>query len=202
MLYQYNTITDNFFQYQTPQSLINAVKHRSCEATRCAQRFEESQTEFNKLKFDPKEISILDFAPKLFKYYGIKIGGRIEDFYPQSIRCNNIAFVGEIIPPRLTASNKKELYDKACKNYKNTHEILKKFSDNPTPILIINDISIYLHVGSKNFLLDTINKANTFFGNSYYGTSIKKNFAKVFSLKEKRSVEYITSKFENSYSMD
>ncbi len=151
-------------------------------------------------KFDPKEISILDFAPKLFKYYGIKIGGKIEDFYPQSIRCNNVTFVGEIIPPRLTASNKKDLYDNACKNYKKTYEILKIFSDNPTPILIINDISIYLHIGSKNFLLDTINKANTFFGNSYYGTSIKKNFAKVFSLKEKRSVEYIISKFENSYS--
>ena len=29
----------------------------------------------------PNEISILDFGPKLFKHYGIKIGGRIEDFY-------------------------------------------------------------------------------------------------------------------------
>ena len=33
-------------------------------------------------KIKPNEISILDFGPKLFKYYDIKIGGRIEDFYP------------------------------------------------------------------------------------------------------------------------
>jgi hypothetical protein len=131
---------------------------------------------------EPNEISILDFGPKLFKHYGIKIGGRIEDFYPQSLKCNNIAFLGEIIPPRLTSSNKKQLYDNACKNYEKTSEILNKFNENPTSILIINDISIYLHLGSKQYLLDTIRKANTFFGNTYYGTSIKQDFAKLFSL--------------------
>lgn len=147
----------------------------------------------------PNEICILDFGPKLFKFYGIKIGGRIEDFYPQSLKCNNIGFIGEIIPPRLRASNKEQLYDNACKNYEKTSEALKKFNDNPTSVLIINDVSIYLHLGSRHHLLDTIKKSNTFFGNSYYGTSINQDFAKLFSLKEKRMIEFLMKNVDFSY---
>jgi len=148
---------------------------------------------------NPNEISILDFGPKLFKHYGIKIGGRIEDFYPQSLKCNIIGFLGEIIPPRLTSSNKKQFYENACKNYEKTSEILEKFNDNPTSILIINDISIYLHLGSKRHLLDIIKNSDTFFGNTFYGTSIKQDFTRLFSLKEKRRIEFLLKNVDFSY---
>ncbi len=147
----------------------------------------------------PKEISILDFAPKLSIINNLKIGGKIEDFYPQSIICNNISFEGEIIPPRLNANNKKELYQYALFNYEKTHKILNSFYDNPTLFLIINDISIYLHNGNKKFLLESIQKASTFFGNTYYGSSIKRNFTTFFSLKEKRSVNFIIKRIDKSY---
>lgn len=148
---------------------------------------------------DPKEISILDFAPPLSFIKNNKIGGKIEDFYKNSVRCNNINFKGEIIPPRLKAINSRELYQNACKNYKKTYKILKLFKDNPTSILIINDISIYLHIGNKKPLIDSIRKSNTFFGNSYYGSSIKTDFITLFSLREKRLVEYLVKKIDNSY---
>lgn len=150
-------------------------------------------------QISPKEISILDFAPPINVIKNIRIGGKIKDFYQNSVICNNIYFEGDIIPPRLNARNKKELYENACKNYKKTFKILKFFNDNPTKILIINDISIYLHIGNKNLLLKAINKSNTFFGNSYYGSSIKSDFATLFSLREKRIVEYFIKKIEYSY---
>ena len=148
---------------------------------------------------DPKDITILDFAPKLSIINELKIGGKIEDFYDKSRGCNNLSFEGEIIPPRLNANNKKELYENALKNYNKTHETLKDFNENPTSILIINDISIYLHKGNKKYLLETIKKASTFFGNSYYGSSIKRNFATIFSLKEKRSVKYLLKRVDNAF---
>ena len=86
---------------------------------------------------NPKDITILDFAPKLSNIRGLKIGGKIEDFYPQSIKCNNISIEGEIIPPRLNANNKKELYQYAQMNYEKTYEILEIFNQEPTSILII-----------------------------------------------------------------
>ncbi len=150
-------------------------------------------------KMNPKEISILDFAPPNEWINNIKIGGKIVDFYENSIICNNFYFKGDIIPPRLNARNKKELYKNACKNFKKTFNILKIFSKKPTKILIINDISIYLHIGNKKLLLDSIKRSNTFFGNSYYGSSIKSDFNNVFSLREKRLVEYFSKKIEYSY---
>jgi hypothetical protein len=149
--------------------------------------------------FAPKQISILDFAPQLQKFGDLKIGGRIDDFYPEIIQCRNISFEGGIIPPRLTAKNKQELYKFAQLNYEKTHKSLEKFSQNPTKILIINDISIYLHLGDKKYLLDIIKKTHTFFGNSYYGSSIKGNFTFFFTLKEKRSVKYLIKKLNKSY---
>jgi len=150
--------------------------------------------------FDLKDISILDFAPPHSIINNIKIGGKIKDFYKNSVKCNNLHFKGEIIPPRLNARNIKDLYENACKNYRKTFKILKSFNDNPTSILIINDISIYLHVGNKKLLIDSIQKANTFFGNSYYGSSIKTDFTTLVSLREKRLVEYLVKKIEYSYS--
>ncbi len=148
---------------------------------------------------DPKEISILDFAPLQSIINNIKIGGKIKDFYKNSIKCNNFSFEGDIIPPRLKAKNIKELYDNACKNFKKTYTILNLFTENPTSILIINDISIYLHIGNKRLLIESIKKSNTFFGNSYYGSSIKSDFTSLFSRREKRIVEYLAGKIEYSY---
>jgi len=150
-------------------------------------------------KVNPKEISILDFAPPKELINNVKIGGKIIDFYEKSNICNNIYFDGEIIPPRLNARNTRELYTIACNNFKKAFKILKIFIENSTKILIINDISIYLHIGNKKLLLKSIRRSNTFFGNSYYGSSIKSDFTNIFSLREKRLVEYLTKKIKYSY---
>ncbi len=73
----------------------------------------------------PKDISILDFAPKLTYFNNLKIGGRIQDYYENSVKCNNINFKGDIIPPRLNAKNKSELDNFLCQNVKKILKILK-----------------------------------------------------------------------------
>jgi hypothetical protein len=149
--------------------------------------------------FNPQEISILDFAPKLTFFKNLKIGGRIQEYYNESIKCRNLIIKREIIPPRLKAINKSELHKNLCYNYEITSKILDDFNDNPTDILIINDISIYLHLGSKRYILQTISKVNTFFGNSYYGTSIKSKFSTLLSIIEKKKVDFLIKNIENSY---
>jgi len=147
----------------------------------------------------PNDISILDFAPLSNTINTLKIGGKVQDFYEKCNSCKNILFKGEIIPPRLNSSNRTELYHIACENFKKTSKILHLYKNNPTPVLIINDISLYLHVGNVKPLLEAIDKSNTFFGNSYYGSSIKRNYATLFSLREKRQIEYLIKKLETSY---
>ncbi|MHA1293400.1 MAG: hypothetical protein ACTSQJ_12120 [Promethearchaeota archaeon] len=150
-------------------------------------------------KFNPKEISILDFAPNLKEYKNFKIGGRIDLFYNKAHLCNYYPLEEKIIPPRLESFNKNELYENAYHNFKLTNKLLQKYNENITSILIINDISIYLHKGNKNHLLETIKKSETFFGNSYYGNSIKQTFSKLFSLIEKKKVLFLVKNCENTF---
>jgi hypothetical protein len=150
-------------------------------------------------KIPPKDITILDFAPPLSRIDNREIGGKIQDFYKSSIKCKNILFEGEIIPPRLKAKNKGEIYKNACENLKKTSKILNKFIEVPSPVLIINDISIYLHIGNKITLMNAIKKSTTFFGNSYYGSSIKSNYPTLISLREIRLVKYLIKKLDKSY---
>jgi hypothetical protein len=147
---------------------------------------------------EPIMITILDFAPQFKAFKKFKIGGRIKDFYGKSIECNYIPLKGDIIPPRLNANSKKDLYEKICQNYKLTSEILQNYSQNPTPFLIINDISIYLHLGSKHNLLEIIQKSSTFFGNSYYGDSIKSKIPSLISIIERKRVEFLINNIEYS----
>ena len=152
-----------------------------------------------KKRIDNKKITILDFAPKFTLFKNLKIGGRIMDFYKESVSCIYLPLKGEIIPPRLNAKNKKELYDNICLNFKLTNEILMRYNQNPTPYLIINDISIYLHLGSNTRLLEVINKSSTFLGNSYYGVSIKSKMSNMLSLIEKKRVEFLIKNIEKSF---
>ena len=152
--------------------------------------------------FNPLDITILDFAPKMVTINDLKIGGRINDFYDKSEACNNLLFTGEIIPPRLYAQDPEELILYTRNNFIKANQILEEYAQNPTTILIINDISIYLHVGKVKHLLKIINKARTFFGNTYYGTSINSNFTNEISLKEKELVESLVEKIEYAYSTD
>lgn len=144
-------------------------------------------------------ISVLDYAPKLAYINNMKIGGRIQDYYSNCKKCNLIPIEGDIIPPRLNARNKKELYDILCHNHKKVTKVLDIFNNNPTKILVINDLSIYLHLGSKLSIMDVISKTDTFFGNAYYGSSINSDFSKLLSVKEKIRVEFLIKNIENSF---
>ncbi|MHA1915267.1 MAG: hypothetical protein ACW986_03025 [Promethearchaeota archaeon] len=150
----------------------------------------------------PKDITILDFAPNLIMFKDLKIGGKVRDFYKLSSKCRYPLIKGEIIPPRLNSKNKKELYKFACENFRKTYEILNSFIKDSTPLLIINDISIYLHIGSTHLILKAIFKSSTFFGNSYYGTSIKSDYSSLFSLREKQKVASLIKRVDKSYSTD
>lgn len=165
--------------------------------TLCTARFVQYLIEIKSVL--PKEISILDFAPPLIIIKNVKVGGKIKDFYEESVKCRNILFDGEIIPPRLNAKSIKEIYENACRNFKKIQTVLKIFNDNPTSILIMNDISIYLHIGSIKSLLKSIYKSTTFFGNSYYGSLIKSDLDSLLSLRERRLVKYLIKKLEKSY---
>ncbi|MEJ2250512.1 MAG: hypothetical protein P8Y97_12775 [Candidatus Lokiarchaeota archaeon] len=153
-----------------------------------------------KKKVNPENITILDFAPKLKIIGGMKIGGRIYDYYKYNQSCITPKIENEIIPPRLKSRNKKDLCKNALHNYNITQKLLEQYYEFPTDVLLINDISIYLHLGNKKFFLDSINKSKTFLGNIYYGDSIgKKEIFSLFNLKEKKYADNLIKKANYSF---
>ncbi len=91
------------------------------------------------------------------------------------------------------------MYSNICHNFKTIYKIIEIYNSSPTPVLIINDISLYFHMGGEKLLINTINKSNTFFGNSYYGTSIVRKFSNLLSIKEKKRVEFLIKNVDNPF---
>ena len=148
---------------------------------------------------NPEKITILDFAPKMEIISDQKIGGKVSDYYIGSKDCKYYSLEKHIIPPRLNAESRGELYDNLCHNFRICHGLLEIFNENPTPFLIINDVSIYLHLSKVKTLGEYIQKANTFFGNSYYGISISRNFSKGLSRLEQKRVFRLKNNMDRAY---
>ncbi len=54
-----------------------------------------------------------------------------------------------------------------------TTQALRGFISRPTPILVINDMSIHLHAGDPSIVLDAFTEAAVVVANSYYGEKLR-----------------------------
>jgi len=70
------------------------------------------------------------------------------------------------------------------------------YLDRPTPILFINDLSIYLQSGSWMKILDAMNRSDTFIANAYYGEALKEDLETGVSEVEKRLVEKLSNRVD------
>jgi len=134
------------------------------------------------------DITIIDMAPKTFFIYGKRIGGRLDE-YTDLVKKVKYLTPTIIYAPRLTSKDAQELLYFINENLKNLDPLIDEYIENPTKILIINDLSIYFHAGELSKILQCISKAETFLANSYYGETIKNDFETGVSYREKTLVE-------------
>jgi len=121
------------------------------------------------------EITVIDMAPeKIFD-----IGGKLTNYLCKKCLENIRYFSAKIIPPRLTSRNEEEALKYAIRNFKVLKPLLEKYIDNPTRILIVNDLSIYSHAGPFEDVDACIMEAETFLANSYFGKKINGKFPRI-----------------------
>lgn len=106
-------------------------------------------------------MTVLDLAP--FSVKGI--GGRLTR--PPEFQGRYLAT--EIRPPRLTARDAVEAGQIAGANAAAIQTLWQPVLDAPTPILVINDATLYLQAGGYNCLRQVIATAATVLINAYYG---------------------------------
>jgi predicted transcriptional regulator len=137
-----------------------------------------------------KEITIIDMAPERKG----KVGGKIKDF----INVEKIRYLTcDILGPRLNAKNIEDLYRIAEMNKRNIDSLIEIYEKEPTKILIINDLTIYLHRGNVEKLLKIIDTSETFIGNAYKGKFFQNGIYKDFNERERKLLE-IVEKIMNS----
>ncbi len=167
---------------------------------------------------DPSEISVLEFAPTRVQEGQISIGGTLREILHES-KLLSSSFrrlmdsvhwvdhdankfhphtIPKILTPRYSARSAQEVLSACCANFAATQKQLLYFARNPTKVLLINDVGIYLHLGGLRLLKKTLAVSQTALVNAYYGTTLLKDWDSYISRREKIMLSLL-SKFLDSY---
>jgi GTPase SAR1 family protein len=115
------------------------------------------------------KITIIDMAPATTMVRGRKVGGKLTEL-TEALR--NVRYLApqRVETPRLRAESANELLNLVRLNAERIRLIIEEYINNPSPILFINDISIYFQSGSDDLIYATAKAANTLIANGYSGT--------------------------------
>ncbi|KYH39418.1 MAG: hypothetical protein AYL28_000160 [Candidatus Bathyarchaeota archaeon B23] len=137
------------------------------------------------------EVTVIDMAPEREVIGGISIGGLLLD----AVGRRGIRYLApsRVEKPRLKASSAEELRRLVRLNAERIRPLLEEYLSSSTPILFINDVSIYLQSGSLHPLLDVVERAETFIANGYYGEYLAEDRGTGISEVERRLMELLSS---------
>lgn len=132
------------------------------------------------------EITILDMAPALS--WGV--GGKMVEVgeLPAGVR---YLTSWEIMPPRLVGKDAQDVMRLAKGNEGVIRPLLDEYCRRPTPILAINDVTIYIHAGEHELLLSTMSLARAWLVTAYYGSRLGDDKGAGISVREKSFVEQL-----------
>ncbi|MGQ9781906.1 MAG: hypothetical protein ACUVQ8_06635 [Nitrososphaeria archaeon] len=136
-----------------------------------------------------EDVTVVDMAPSTYS----NIGRRLSE-YSKFAEKTRYFHSKEIKAPRLEGSNAKEVLEIADHNRRVVEEFLEMYLEKPTSVLIINDLTIYLHSGEISKVTLCMNSAKTFIANAYYGEYLKDDKGSNISSRERALVESISSK--------
>ncbi len=171
-----------------------------------------------KKPYDLGEISILEFAPTRVQDGQKVLGGTLRELLLES-KLSSSSFwklmesvhwadhdankfhphaIPKILTPRYSARSTQDVLKACCVNFASTEKQLQYFSRNPTKVIIINDVGIYLHLGGFALLKKVLKETETALLNAYYGTTLLKDWDSYISRREKIMLSLL-SKFLDSY---
>jgi len=137
-------------------------------------------------------VTVVDMAPEARMVNGARVGGPLlEENVPGVKVLRNTS----IKTPRLSAVNAKDLVEQALHNAAVIEDLLEQFRASPSPILFVNDVSIYLQLGDLETLWDTIARAETVVANGYLGERLRDDHGSGVSERERREMKELADRF-------
>jgi len=141
------------------------------------------------------KVTAIDMAPPRFSIKGQQAGGLLENFTPSTKQVRYLKVVG-IKAPRLMARNPEELLLLARSNQDLIDKCLKNYLENPSEILFINDVSIYLQTGHADRIIKVMSLAETSVANGYYGEKLAKDMTTNISKHEREGMDRLVNSVE------
>lgn len=139
-----------------------------------------------------KMITVVDMAPRAEVVGEKSIGGRLSAM-TKAYRKVRYLTPSRVETPRLSATSAEELLSMVRVNAERIRPLLKEYNATPSPILFVNDISIYLQSGFVDPILAAAERAETFIANGYYGEYFSFDHGTGVSKMEKELMEVLAS---------
>lgn len=142
-------------------------------------------------KVDPKDITVMDMAPTTVP----GIGGRVSSY---TVNISKVRYLApEVVrAPRMEGKDREEVLNLADFNKASIETLIQRFLKEPTQILFINDLSIYLHSGDLSKLIKCLELPKTIVANAYYSISPLNDKGSGISIREKRLLEALIRSFD------
>jgi hypothetical protein len=140
---------------------------------------------------NPEEITVIDLAPQRVGEIGgkltehVKINSRVRYFSPENV-----------YTPRLAGASPKQVLHYAELNRKNMKPLLNRFIRNVTEVLVLNDVTLYLHSGKLETVLKCVRLANTLLATAYYGSKLAEDLGTGISSKEKQLTDKLATSMD------
>jgi hypothetical protein len=107
-------------------------------------------------------------APETEVVEGKSIGGRLSEL-TEAYKKVRYLVPDRVETPRLSAASADHLMSMVRMNSERIKPLLKAYLATPSPVLFVNDVSIYMQSGSLEIVLEAAKRAETFVANGYYG---------------------------------
>lgn len=137
---------------------------------------------------DPEEITIIDLSPPRIG----EIGGKITEYLNinSGVKCFSPK---NVYTPRLTGNSPEQVLHYAKLNRKSMKPLLDRFFRNATKVLVLNDVTLYLHLGQLENVLKCVRLAETFLGTAYYGLRLDKDLGTGISSRERQLTDELAA---------
>ena len=140
---------------------------------------------------NPEEITVIDLAPQRVG----EIGGKLIDYVNVNSRVRYLS-PQNVYTPRLAGASPKQVLYYAELNRKNMEPLLNRFIRNITEVLVLNDVTLYLHSGKLETVLKCVRLAKTFLATAYYGSKLAEDLGTGISSKERQLTDKLATSMD------
>jgi len=147
--------------------------------------------------FDPKEITVIDLAPQRRG----EVGGKLSDYMDSIDRVRYLS-PERVYTPRLTGTSHEQILNYAEQNRRAMEPLFNEFVQRTTKILILNDVTLYLHAGKLETVLKCMRLAETFLSTGYYGSRLAEDRGSGISVREKQLIEKLATYMDQIIELD